>query len=256
MQSRNTLIYTPYKTGSSTLYHKLYSGDKGLRVDNFCMETLDLQNIDYFLMKYHSIGFGIDEITNSFKALVGLEFYFDTIFTIVRNPIDLYKSAYFQDINFKDYPYYFGEKERILNADVDTLINHFKSFSWPDYMYLNIYYCLEAIGKYVNTNLLDYPFDRNKKYQIIKGKNDDGQTVQICILRLDILNDEPCLLSAIQELYSDSDFIDRFMKKENINISEDKWYGKKYKEFKEQIQEILISQEDQKIIDHFGLNYK
>ncbi len=73
--------------------------------------------------------------------------------------------------------------------------------------------------KHLGINVLDYPFNKEKGYQVIKSQN-----IELLILKMECLND---LASVIGEFLGIEDF--HFY---NTNIAEDKSYRFAYKEYK------------------------
>ena len=51
------------------------------------------------------------------------------VFLVYRNEIDLYISAFFQDIDNPEFEYYYGDVKDVFRADIIELINHFNNIN-------------------------------------------------------------------------------------------------------------------------------
>jgi len=125
------------------------------------------------------------------------------IITIKRNPKDLWKSAFFEDIDkIEHYPYAFGTSEEVEAATIDQLINHYCAQDWKRYRWLNF----------------DYYKGWIEKFKAI-GK-------PILILNCDNLSDQ-----VAKKLPK---FFDMNMKLnlKPSHVGKDNTFGKKYQEFK------------------------
>lgn len=83
------LLITPFKVASSSLEHTI-------------------KNLGIKIVKIHGWGDKENQLYNLNE--------FTHIITIFREPIKIYMSALFQDIICPEYPYYFGDKHKVLNT--------------------------------------------------------------------------------------------------------------------------------------------
>jgi len=186
----NVGIISPFKTGTTSLNTALF---------NAGIKTLKSHGFNDEISKTHP--------PNSFTH----------IFLLLRDPKSTYLSAYFQDIDIVDYSYYYGDREKVLNADPNELIEHFKSFNWNLFPHVNHDYFYECIEKYFNVNLKR--IDEDEKFWI-----SEKMGTFFIIIRTEKLNeviDEVCFRVGLPKLVI-----------EKHNNSQDKWYVKKYEEVK------------------------
>lgn len=188
MSELKILILSPFKTGTTTL------------TATFCNHNIDCMKLHDFDHTFHTD--------------------YSHVFLISRNNLELYASAFFQDIANPEFEYYFGTREQVLNADIDTLISHFKKFDWDKYNHLNIDYFIKIIELYFNINLNhdDKLIIKNDKYRLLKNNN-----TYFIFAKLENLTesfDEICKQSDLPEI-----------KLEEHNFSSYKWYSEVYKKF-------------------------
>ncbi len=144
---------------------------------------------------------------------------FTHIITLVRDPVDLYISAMFQDISMPAYEYYYGEKWHVLRDPVTKLINHFDKIDWSKYRWLNFdYYAGIFLNKFRVDVYKDMVYDKEKGF---------GKVGKLLILDMNKLDDNIGTISG---------FLDNKIKVGSYyrhNDGEIKWYSNKYKEFRE-----------------------
>jgi hypothetical protein len=168
-------------------------------------------NLNIRTFKYHGL--------NDYLVQQNPPNHFTHVFLLIRDPLSTYISAYFQDIDNDYYVYYYGNKEKILSSSIDQLIDHFQSFNWKSFDHVNHEYFYSCIEKYFNVTLKRI---ENENYWITKANNQ-----HFIVLKTEYLDheiDNICTQTGLPKLFL-----------EKHNNSEDKWYGKKYKEMKEKI---------------------
>lgn len=140
------------------------------------------------------------------------------VFLVCRNETDLFVSAFFQDIDNPEFDYYYGDREKVLESDVDDLIDHFNKIDWKKYNHLNVDYYVELIRKYFDVELIRPDVDYN-----ITEKNG----TYFIFVRMEKLNhvfEKICIETGL-----------KYDKLTNCNEYQYKWYREKYIEFKEKL---------------------
>jgi len=190
--STTVAVIGPFKSGTSTIQYRLWQLD-GLDVDD----------------EKHW-------------------FYRDNEIYIIplRNTLDIYISAYFQDITEEGYEYRFSEKIKdVLNAPIDTLIEHFLKFDFRKYEYCNY----KRYFQYIKDNFgIQVNLDDVKDYYIYES------STRIGFYYTNRLSDIELFKKFLIELgiYKSGD--DKPLNSDG-NITKDKWCGDKYVEFKNKI---------------------
>lgn len=196
MKPVNILILSPYKTATSTLektFKEKYTTNK--------------------FHHFYEVK-SIEQVTH--------------IFILHRNLFDLYTAAYFQDIDVEKYDYYYGSREEVLNASIDSLVEHFLKFDWKKYDYLDVNYHIKSIEEHFKIKL---DFQLKKDCQIMKLNKSN---VHISIIKVEELNqvfNQVCRLTGL------TDSLDL----KNTNCSEEKWYSEKIKPFREELKKRAAS---------------
>jgi hypothetical protein len=292
-----SLIYTPFKTGSCTLYEILATNDMshGVWINN----TTNPYAKYHFVIKAHPPGSSISEQLIYFNSIYNprcdlvsdpmsdpisdpmsdpmsdpisdpmsdpmSDSYIvpDIIFTTIRNPLDIYKSAYFQDITCDAYDYYYGPMEVVLDEDVNKLITHFNTFKWDSYYHLSVYNTIKDLSEYTNIDILSESYDKEKGYKIYYSRRSaDNKPIILCIINMELLHDRNRIAKLLEELKYPSEIINNSYIIEDSNIGSDKWYSSKYAEFKNKFgngyngyngsnDNYIISDNDKLIIDKF-----
>ena len=216
-----TLIYTPFKVGSCSLYSYLRNNNITTGKWLKSQEIIDPDKL--IIIKLHSDTYKIKEIINQHMP----QFSPNIIFTIIRDPREIYMSAYFQDITNPGYPYYFDCADNVVSCDVNDLVNHFLSFSWDEYEHVNLYTCIKTLEEYTGIDIFGQSFDKTNKYKIYQNDK-----FKLCILNIELLNNKEIIKQICNELGYPPEIIDGILLACGSNISSDKWYAEKYKEFK------------------------
>ena len=170
---------------------------------------------------------------------------FDVWFTIVRKPTDIFISSYFQDIDTNSYPYFWGDKTRVLQTPVPILMNHFLQFKWDTFTQCNYLFNFYEIFKYTGIRILGNTFDKEKGYSIYQSPIKKTKVVVLTIESLSKIED------ILKELGIAT--TKKFIMK-NANIGEEKWYKNKYKEFKKMVPPSFFEkykETDDLILNHF-----
>lgn len=213
-----TLVYTCYKVGSCTLYEYLTRNNITTCRWITSGEKID-ESKEHLVIKAHTVRGPIDEqlMCNGIEGV-------KVIFTILRDPTEVYYSAFFQDISTFGYPYYFGTKEEVLKAEIGELVEFFGRFDWEGFEHLD-----QELGV---KNLMEYIGEgegiKEDGYEIIYGENG----IIGCVLQCRILRDKWMMKGIMRLLGYEDEIVNSIDGIEDCNVSEDKWYGEKYKEFK------------------------
>lgn len=220
-----TLIYTPFKSGSCTLYSYLLNNN--ITTGKWLKSDVQLDpNKPNIIIKQHSDVYNIHEIIQEHMP----EFKPKIIFTIIRDPREIYISAFFQDMDKPSYPYYYDNADNIMNTDINLLIKHYYKFRWSDYQHLNTHTCIKTLEEYTNIDIYGQSFDKINKYKIYKTND-----ITLCILNIKILHNKLIIKQILKELNYDDEIINNIDTASQSNISSDKWYAEKYEEFKNNI---------------------
>jgi hypothetical protein len=153
----NYLIYTPYRCGSSFVT-RLIQKNLDERSVTF-MDELDFNTpSNNLLIKGHDVDVSI---LDNIKI--------DYIFTSIRNPTEIFISAFFKNIKDKDYPYYYNKK--INRKNLPDMIDFFLSIPWHEYNWLCYDFNFNQIEKLTGINLWKEDFPKNLGFNKIT-KND------------------------------------------------------------------------------------
>lgn len=166
---------------------------------------------------------------------------------LFRDNESVYRSALFQDITQTEYEYspfskgnfleehkHLSEKEKqelINKIDVNQLIQHYNKVNWDKYISLNNRNRLAILNSYYRIQI-NY---NSKGLQVFRIETENNKTLKIIALHTDTINNHFEELKT--ELYG-SLRQDIVLKKDNI--SSDKWYSSKYKEFLDNIDKVKI----------------
>jgi hypothetical protein len=157
----------------------------------------------------------------------------DILIIPIRKHYEIFISAFFQDITKTDYRYFYNsDKDIILKDDVNNLIKFFLNIKWENEKHLCFSYILEHLHKIfeINENINMV----NKNYLVkefcYKNSNKKIKIIFIKYIYLDIEN--------IKEIFSNLLGLDIKIpiKLYHSNNGEEKWYSKKYIEFKNEMQ--------------------
>lgn len=163
------------------------------------------------------------------------------VITVVRDPLSLYISAFFQDIDC--YPFSVGSPETVLETDNKTLLEAFNSFDFRVSESYNIDILFNMLELTTGFNVYDNdnePFDKDLGLTSYKFQNKAGYQIKLIVVRQDKLN------SVISSLGKELNIKD--LQVIQSNVGEEKWYGEKYKQFKSYIKQHI---EDVKLMDQF-----
>lgn len=153
------LVYTPFRCGSSYLVRYL---ERCLNVRASFVS--DITDADHIVVKAHN------EKLSSFNHI-----QFDHIFTCIRNPTEIYPSAFFKDMRTGKnnpavrYPYY-------VEGDVtnmDSLVQSFLSHQWNSYPWLNYNFNFQQLYSLTGIDLW------NEKFDCCKGAQTFGRNLHV-----------------------------------------------------------------------------
>lgn len=214
-------LYTPYKVGSTTFYNQLllnygFNGtwmniiNKGIGLHGF-------DNCDRVVFREHN--------TNNWTWF--LHHPADFCVTLVRRPLDLFPSAYFQDIDKKNYPYYFGTRTNVTRSLPEELVSHFMKFDFSQFRYVNIERYFEEFKNYTGVDLWATEFDKRKGYNILK-LNKTRYCRNMVVATMETI----AQTSKLKRLMREMGFGESSGKSVFRNKASEKWYGLIYKLFK------------------------
>jgi hypothetical protein len=212
------LIFTPFKVGSTTLFHHLRDlpGFTGC----WCHSVRGRDFRENFVVKSH------------YRSIVALcqkhQLHWDVIFMLIRKPTEIYPSAYFQDITSPKYPYFFGNRREVLSAGPLRLMEHFLSHAWEKSKNCNYELFRDRILEYAGIDIFDGATDPATGFHIYEGTSVlTGKPVRVCTVRIDQLQQ-----AVLERIYSQLGlpFNPRLRRS---NQARQKWYAELYSEFKE-----------------------
>jgi hypothetical protein len=146
---------------------------------------------------------------------------------LIRKPTDIYPSAYFQDITSPNYPYFFGNRQKVLSAGPTRLVEHFLSHSWEKTKNCNYELFRDKILEYTGVDIFDGATDPATGFHIYEGTSVlTGKPVRVCTLRVDQLRRD--VLKGICSQLG----LPAGRRLRRSNQATHKWYAKLYLEFK------------------------
>lgn len=232
---KNIIIITPFKVGSSSLSINLQKNYGYIQIweqKSFFKKYINHNGV--ILRGHTAINY---EFMNKKK--------FDIWFTIIRKPTDIYISGYFQNINSKNYKYYYGSKQKVLDANTNKLLAHFLSFEWNKMIQFSFDWNFNEIFKYTGINIFNEHFDIKKGYSIYKSKI---KNIKVCVITLKELNNK------MNQIFQELGISHKNKIVIKANLSTNKWYKYKINDFKKKIPKSYFNKyekENKKIIDHF-----
>lgn len=228
------IVITPFKTGSTTL-------SKSLKQDGFMIVAERNQYIHYLYKKYK---YFVVKGHTAIPRLFFNENKFDVWFTIIRKPTDIYPSAYFQEITNSGHITHYGDKDKVLKADISDMIEHFMKYDWDKMSHTSYSFNFDEIYKYTNVNIMKLSFDKKKGFSIYKSPI---RTTKVVVLTIENINKYKKVLQMLGLNIKETTI-------QNRNVSSDKWYSDKYKEFKSKLPLSYFEKfknVDKEIINHF-----
>ena len=228
------IIITPFKTGSTTL-------SKSLQHDGFIVVAERNKNIEYLYRKYnYFIVKGHTAVPRMFLN----ENKFDVWFTIIRKPTEIYPSAYFQEITNRGHSTYFGDKDAVLGANVNDMVAHFMKYDWDKLSHTSYDFNFDEIYKYTNIDIMKLTFDKKRGFSIYKSSI---RRTKVVVLTIESISKYKKILQMLGLDIKDNRI-------QNSNISKNKWYSKKYEEFKRKLPPSYFEKfktKDDEIKSHF-----
>lgn len=231
------IIITPYKTGSTTL-------SKSLQNDGFKVVAERNNDIEYLYRKYnYFIVKGHTAIPRRFLN----QNDFDVWFTIIRKPTEIYPSAYFQEIINIGQITHYGDKEKVLGANINDMIEHFMSYDWDKMSHTSYNFNFNEIHKYTKIDIMNLSFDKKRGFSIYKSPI---RKTKVIVLTIESIFKYKEILKMLGLNIKDSI-------NQNSNVGKNKWYSKKYEEFKSNLPNYYFEKfkmKDDEILNHFYIN--
>lgn len=220
------LICSAYKTGSSALVS--FFENNGYNIYFEEQFHLDIKNNIYkpptnknFVVKIHTKNdMGLNKKIEKFKI------NFDYIFTLIRNPFDIYISGYFQNLSHfckgDTINYNYRLPRDIVNKmTFNQTLNHFMKFKWYEYGHLSIIENCKQIEECFKINYLNLEFNKKNGFSIYQTNNNN----KLIILTIQTLNNTNTLKIIFDNLKLNNLSLNVMRRN---NISTKKWYGKRY----------------------------
>ena len=231
------IIITPFKTGSTTL-------SKSLQHDGFMVVAERNKNIEYLYRKHNYFMLkGHTAVPRMFLN----QNKFDVWFTIIRKPTEIYPSAYFQEITNRGNSTNFGDKDKVIGANVNDMIDHFMKYDWDKMSHTSYDFNFDEIYKYTNIDIMKLTFDKKRGFSIYKSPI---RTTKVVVLTIESIFKYKQILQMLGLHIKDS-------VNQNRNMSKNKWYSSKYEEFKSKLPPSYFEKfktKDDEIINHFYIN--
>jgi hypothetical protein len=228
------ILITPFKTGSTTL-------SKSLQNDGFMVVAERNKNIEYLYKRYnYFIVKGHTAIPRTFLN----QNKFDVWFTIIRKPTEIYPSAYFQEITNSGHSTYYGDKDKVLGANVNHMIEHFMKYDWDKMSHTSYDFNFDEIYKYTNIDITKLTFDKKRGFSIYKSPI---RTTKVVVLTIESISKYKKMLQMLGLDIKNNTI-------QNSNISKNKWYSNKYEEFKTNLPSSYyekFKKKNDEIINHF-----
>lgn len=143
----NYLVYTPYRCGSSFITRLIQKNLDEITVS--FMDEFDFKRAsNNLLIKGHREDISI---LNNIKI--------DHLFTSIRQPTEIFASAFFKDIKDIDYPYYYDKE--VKRENLSDMMDFFLSIPWDQYDWLSYDFNFEQIKKITGIDLWKEPFPKN-----------------------------------------------------------------------------------------------
>lgn len=184
---------------------------------------------------------------------------FDIIFITIRSHLQIYPSAYFQDITKPQYEYsyfrsdmgkgikfdkdYYKKNQMKMLSDYDednelliiNLINHFMSIEWTKYSNINYKYVIKYLNDILENKMDFIEFNKNS-YKIIETYHQImKKDIKIVFIDINMLND----INEIEKMLNELSLNFDMNAIENINTfnGSKKWYKNIYGNFKNKLKE-------------------
>jgi len=221
------IVYIIGKVGSKTVVESLYNVQE-IPYSIYHVHLLAPQSENEADQKSEKSSFKSTQDIITFNVKLGnfiKEHYNEfnwKVITLVRDPFAIALSMFFELIDSgeieKSYPELI--KDGNLSATFEEFSELFHSACFKHIMYVEKWFEIE-LKKVFGINVLDFPFDTEKGYSIIKKDN-----VELLILRTENLNSS--FKKAIKEFVGIED-----IEMINDNVGEDKYYSNVYKFLKD-----------------------
>lgn len=222
---KKLLVYTPFKVGSSSLsgtmektfgIKQIWQNEPG-RLRNAIIRAKP------FILRGHTL---------DLKDVLSLpDTHFSAWITIIRKPLEMIPSCYFQDIDNPEYPYFFGTRRQVKKTKIQALREAFRGFEWERWPAVSYDFNFARIKAHTGLDLWQEPFDRQKGFMVHKSRW--GRFERVGVIRIDKIGDRSALFEFFSRLglmdKTKSDRSDICVKKNNQ--SRTKWYGRVYERF-------------------------
>jgi hypothetical protein len=223
-----TVIYTPFKVGSTSMFERLVrpffctGGHYQALREGVPQECL------HYTLKCHS-----DGVLDLFKLREQLQSPIRRVITFVRNQGEIYLSAFFQDIDSPNLPYYFGSRTDVLAADAEDLSKHFLKIDWPALRHLQIMENMARVREYTT---IDYSDDlkliTRDGFLARQGHSTNGEDVIVAAAHVGILSQPDRFRLFLRDLRYPWYIRQQIPLQHSANVGSKKWYADVYKQVK------------------------
>jgi hypothetical protein len=142
----------------------------------------------------------------------------------LRNEIDIYPSAYFQDCMSRNYDYFLTDSlEELLETPLDQLIEHFMRFEWNEFYHTNYSTYLTNIEKITGVPIVT---EFEGPYHVIEARKH-----KIVLFKFNHITDDNAICACLKTIGLN------VVKPIKFGITEKTPYGELYKKFLKAINE-------------------
>lgn len=217
-----SVVYTPYKVGSTTLFDRLceprFSAGGHIQTINDVPPP-----VVHFTVKCHSGDTSLAEVRERVQRP------FERILTLVRPVSEIYVSAFFQNICDPEYDYHYGTRDDVLCASTKSLVDHFMSIQWSSHRHLQPSYNAKSINDYCGVDYSgDFLRDTSDGFRVYHGNSNDGD-VMVAVAMMDVLRRRDRFRKFIGSLRLPVHFRLRRISMSRSNLSASKWYSDKHR---------------------------
>lgn len=215
----------PFKSGTSTWYTRFLEIASKLNekmneeVFTVCPEKHDIGILDEYILK------------EKYDKCI--------ILLTLRNEIELYPSAFLQDMQDPNYNYCVSEDiDKLKTYSSEELYNFFKKFNWSKYENINY----DVYFNYINKLFKTYVMPQEGKINVITN---DNNNMALILYPYNLINKQDELISTFLTTFNKLDIsvtaeiMNDIISDDNMKIvhysSYDKWYKDLYKDIKEYV---------------------
>jgi hypothetical protein len=223
MRTQLTMIHTPYKVASTTLFDRIVQC-RGSTGGHHQLLTGPIPKVRLFTLKSHSGRRKLAEL----EGITGVPA--KRIITLIRPQKEIFVSAYFQDIDDTRFPYFFGSRSEVEKASAEVLVEHFLGFDWNACPHLSIAQNAAEIEEFCGVSYLA-DVANIKSYCVYAGKRREN-AVLVGVGTLRALNDGREFRRFMRELRFPLFLRLQLRASTQSNLSSEKWYRSKIAEFR------------------------